>query len=45
MQKGDRGVKAKESKYAAQAIFNFDGVLPAAIGVVLDDVQSDEGSR
>ena len=45
LQKGDRGVKAEESKYAAQAVLNFHGALPAAIGVMLDDVRSDESSR
>ena len=42
---GDGGVKAEESKYAAQAILNFHGSLPDAIGVVLYGDRSDEGSR
>ena len=45
LEKGDGGVKAEESKYAAQAILNFHGALRVDIGVVLDDVRSDEGSR
>ena len=45
LQKGDGGVKAKESKYADQAILNFHGTLHVAIGVVLDGVRSGEGSR
>ena len=31
LKQGDRGVKAEESKYAAHAILNFDGVMPVDV--------------
>ena len=45
LQKGDRGVRSEQTKYAAQAILNFHGALPIVKGVTLDDIWSDEGSR
>ncbi len=45
LQKGDGGVKAEESKYTKQAIVHLHSALPVDIGVVLDNVRGDEGSR
>jgi hypothetical protein len=45
LEKGDGGVKTEESKYASHATLDFHSALHVAIGVVLDNVWGDEGSR
>ena len=45
LEKGDGEVKAEESKYAGHSFLDLHSALPIAIGVVLDNVWDDEGSR
>ena len=45
LEKGDEGVDTEETKNAGQAISDLHSALAIAIGVVLNKVRGDEGSR